>query len=699
MRDESIFQVAAEIGSPEERQAYLDVACRGDQALRAQVESLLEHLERSEGFLEAPPAGLLQTVAGCHADTAQQDALGAYPFFGQRDSAGSLGRLGPYEVQEVVGRGGMGIVLRAVDPKLHRTVALKVMRPELATSPVAVDRFLKEARAAAAVKDDHVVMIHAVHDEGPIPYLVMEFVEGETLQQKIDREGGLAVEDVVRIGREVALGLAAAHRRGLVHRDVKPANILLDNETRRARITDFGLARTLFDAKETLAGAIAGTPAYMAPEQAQGARGDQRSDLFSLGGVIYAMCSGRTPFQGETSLATLRAVCDEAHRPVRELVPSTPLWLEQIVDRLLAKDPDVRLGSAEEVARWLDWRVSEAQTESLPGATAAENSAVVPPVRRARWLTPAAAAAAFLVMVVVFIVVRQGKSTRFQAPEGANISVGTEGEVEIQLPEGRGEAPPKPRRRAADSNRTAAVDATAWELETAQLIASEQVDAVTARLTELNPGFDGHLKATIEGGVVLGLEVISTRVSDLSPIRGFPHLESLRCDGTGSDRRSVLSDLSPLAGLKLTSFNCNYSQIADLTPLKGMPLKAVSCAYTRVRDLSPLAGAPLKHLEFQGSLVSDLTPIRGLPLLSLNCSMTAVTDFSPLSGGRLTSLYFDETRVSDLSPLATLPLRTIHWRGCDPSEPGRRRIVEGISTLVEIDNKPAAEFWQGIDGR
>src|SRR5262249_30845686 len=170
------------------------------------------------------------------------------------------------EVREVVGRGGMGIVLQAFDEKLHRVVAIKVLVPALASNAEARQRFVREARAAAAVTHENVIAIHAVEDAGTVPYLVMQFIQGCTLQEKLDRAGPLPLEATLRIGLQTAEGLAAAHKQGLIHRDIKPANILLENGVERVKITDFGLARAGDDASLTQSGYIAGTPLYMSPE-------------------------------------------------------------------------------------------------------------------------------------------------------------------------------------------------------------------------------------------------------------------------------------------------------------------------------------------------------------------------------------------------------------------------------------------------
>src|SRR5205085_10991456 len=154
----------------------------------------------------------------------------------------------------------------------------------------------------------------------------------------IDCDGPLAVEEVLRIGMQAAAGLAAAHAHGLVHRDVKPSNILLENGVERVKLTDFGLARAADDASLTQSGVLAGTPQYMAPEQAQGEGMDHRADLFSLGSVLYAMCAGRPPFRAETTLAVIRRVCDEHPRPLRDINPEVPAWLAALIARLHAKD-------------------------------------------------------------------------------------------------------------------------------------------------------------------------------------------------------------------------------------------------------------------------------------------------------------------------------------------------------------------------
>ena len=278
---------------------------------------------------------------------------------------GSLGRLGEYEILEVIGQGGMGVVLKGYHRELARYVAVKVMAPHLASSGAARQRFVREARAAAAIVHPHVMPIHAVCTTARLPYLVMPCVACESLQDRLDRRGALEVNEILRIGLQAAQGLAASHAQGLVHRDIKPANILLEKDVDRVMLTDFGLARAVDDASLTRTGIVTGTPQYMSPEQSCGEAVDPRSDLFSLGSVLYAMCTGRPPFRAETALAVLRRITDSQPRSIREINPAIPDWLEQIVVRLHDKSPDLRIQSAVEVGLLLEQCLAHVQQPTV----------------------------------------------------------------------------------------------------------------------------------------------------------------------------------------------------------------------------------------------------------------------------------------------------------------------------------------------
>lgn len=355
---EDVFHRAAELTDFGERQAFLDQVCGDDALLRSRVEALLRHDADAGSFLEKPPeeiaAGRLEATA---AGTNHGDDDAWKKLLEPVEAGDCQGRLGTYEVTEFVGRGGMGIVLRARDPKLHRAVAVKLLAPELAAQPVSVQRFLREARAAAAVSHDHVVSIYAIDDEARPPRIVMELIDGQSLQQKIDKTGSLDVKSILRIGMQTAGGLSAAHRQGLVHRDIKPANILLENGIEKVKLTDFGLARAVDDIGMTQTGQITGTPQYMSPEQAQGQRVDHRTDLFSLGCVLYAMCTGRAAFRADSAVAVLHRIVHDTPRPIRKFNDDIPEWLCAIVEKMLAKYPDDRFESAAEIedllGRWL----------------------------------------------------------------------------------------------------------------------------------------------------------------------------------------------------------------------------------------------------------------------------------------------------------------------------------------------------------
>jgi serine/threonine protein kinase len=358
IRVKELFLAVLEMPDPE-RTAYLDSHCAGDPALRQQIEAMLRSNQDSGELLSQTPEAMLADSAATEAEAGS--APDDLSFLAPSATPQHLGRLAHYEVKEVIGRGGFGVVLKAFDQRLHRVVAIKVLAPAFAASAAARKRFIREARAAAAVKNEHVVAIHDVQEDARPPYIVMECIDGIGLQDKIDRAGTLGVKEVLRIGMQIAEGLAAAHRQGLVHRDIKPANILLENGVERVKITDFGLARAVDDASVTQSGTVAGTPMYMSPEQAEGFAVDHRSDLFSLGSVLYAMCTGHPPFRASGTHAVLKRVIDASPRPICEINNDTPQWLCAVINRLHAKKPEERFQTANELAELLGQRLADVQ--------------------------------------------------------------------------------------------------------------------------------------------------------------------------------------------------------------------------------------------------------------------------------------------------------------------------------------------------
>lgn len=269
----------------------------------------------------------------------------------------SLGKLGKYEIHKIIGSGAFGVVLKAFDEQLRRAVAIKILNRQFSSSATARRRFIREARAAAAVSHSNVVAIHAVEEQAGTPFLVMELVTGPSLRDRISEMKKLPPIEVIRLGAQIASGLAAAHAQGVVHRDIKPGNIMLEKSLDRVKITDFGLARVAIDNIElTSRGMAMGTPAYMSPEQIAGDNDkiDARSDLFALGCVLFAALVGHSPFQGRTALEMARRVSEYDPTPLSQLDPSIPQFLSDLVEQLLKKNPEDRYQSAAEVAGLLN---------------------------------------------------------------------------------------------------------------------------------------------------------------------------------------------------------------------------------------------------------------------------------------------------------------------------------------------------------
>jgi eukaryotic-like serine/threonine-protein kinase len=377
MNERAIFDAVSEIPDPDRRREYLDKFCGGDAVLRARIEALLYSHQSASQFLDVPAIEQFKPIADRvggsdatrthagdprvprHQDDDSDGELAVVPdlsFLSRSSKPDSIGTLGHYEILQVLGQGAFGIVLRAFDEKLHRVVAIKVLNPQMAATSPPRKRFLREARSAAAIRHENIVQVYSVEDQ-PLPYLVMEYIDGQTLQQKLDGTGPLDVREILTIARQLALGLAAAHEKGLIHRDIKPGNILLERGVeQRVKITDFGLARAADDASLTRTGLISGTPMYMAPEQANGESLDHRTDLFSLGSVLYVMASGRPPFRADKPVAILKRVMEETPRPIQQIIPEVPDWLCEIIAKLHSKKREDRFQSAQEVADLLGRR-------------------------------------------------------------------------------------------------------------------------------------------------------------------------------------------------------------------------------------------------------------------------------------------------------------------------------------------------------
>jgi eukaryotic-like serine/threonine-protein kinase len=319
-----------------------------DSAYWPAINSLKDELSTSK---KRTDVGAESTVES----TPRAKQKAALDFLQPSDDPAYIGRLDHFEIAKVLGRGGMGIVLEAFDPHLQRSVAIKVLNPEYAKNDTARQRFCREARAAAAISHEHVVPMYQVakESEGQVAFLVMQMIDGETLENKLESGLPLPAQDVARWGMQIAAGLAAAHSKGMIHRDIKPANVLIERETNRVKLTDFGLAQASADVKLTKTGMVTGTPLYMSPEQATGATTDERSDLFSLGAVLYEMATGRSPFQSPSIVGVMKRVMDETPDAPFKLSASLPRALSDLIMRLIEKKPQHRPASAADVAESL----------------------------------------------------------------------------------------------------------------------------------------------------------------------------------------------------------------------------------------------------------------------------------------------------------------------------------------------------------
>jgi len=311
------------------REAFLREACAADPDLQREVEELLAYQERAGGFIETPAMHV----------AARQEAL-------LENTLSPGTRLGNFEIVELIGRGGMGEVYRARDTRLGRSVALKILPPEVASDTSRKRRFLQEARTASALNHRNIVTLHDLGADRGIDFIVMEYVSGKTLNKLIPR-GGLPLPEAVRYALEIASAFVTAHAAGITHRDLKPANVIV-TEDGTAKVLDFGLAKVAAsapatgDATQTESGVILGTPAYMSPEQAQGQLEDARSDIFSFGVVLYEMLAGRRPFQGADRISTLAAVVQQEPPTLAEARRGVPRELEAVILRCLRKNPSQR---------------------------------------------------------------------------------------------------------------------------------------------------------------------------------------------------------------------------------------------------------------------------------------------------------------------------------------------------------------------
>lgn len=632
-----------------------------------------------------------------------------------------IGRLGHYRILEVLGRGGMGIVFLAVDPKLGRRVALKVMLPRIAGLPAARDRFLREARAAASLTNDHIVTVYQVDECNGVPFLAMELLQGESLEDALREGRRFNISETIRIARDIARGLADAHEKGLVHRDIKPGNLWLEQTpdgATRIRILDFGLARAeVEDINITEFGTIVGTPAFMAPEQARADRPiDGKADLFSLGCVLYVLCTGEIPFKAETTVGVLMALALNTPVAPNQRNETVPAELSRLTMQLLEKDPVMRPESARDVVerlREIERTITSASDaasgtlvgapgETRLGALKPSSTPAQPAIRPARRMMGRGLKIATGLFTGVLAIIL-GALCLWRTPHGSVVRVESN-DPSIMLAFAGGELkvagafvePVALTPGKVDLMiRKPKTDGDDFEFETDKLIvrggdeivlkievhdgdvrivqdglgvidskpltdSTEQYESLLLAMRQVNPGFDGAMVPRFENGRLVSLDFRTDNVTDISPLRELKYLRGLRMVGSFSPDNGI-SDLTPLQGLPLTGlWIYNSLRVTDLSPLKGMALQELHTDGCPIADFSPLAGMSLRILCAWSWRGSDLSPLRGMPLTELNIGGNGKpVDLTPLVGAPLEFLCCNSSQVSDLTPLKGMPLKRL----------------------------------------
>jgi serine/threonine protein kinase/Leucine-rich repeat (LRR) protein len=623
-------------------------------------------------------------------------AAAQYPFLTVAATAGEIGRLGPYRLLEVIGSGGMGIVFRGEDVPLRRMVAVKVLRTELAADPRSRERFLREARAAAALDHENVIAVYYVGEESGMPFLGMQWLRGMSLEDLLRRAGPIDIPVAVRLGQQIALGLAAAHARGLLHRDIKPANLWVEFPESpsdaagaaataalagRIKILDFGLARAGGDDGQlTRSGATMGTPAYMAPEQAAGGEVDQRSDLFALGVVLYRMCIGRLPLSGRSSTDATENGTHVTPPSMRDLNPAVPQDLSDLVTELLARDPARRPTSATKVAERL--HVLEGG-DPLPARASAPPSAlcVVNRSKRSGWRAFGAAAVLAMAVMVPLGYLFGGAMIRLATNKGQVVIVVDDPDAQVTLME------------------DGAVIQDRRGQRTITLSAGEHELQVTVKDTAGESHFFTKKLVLTRGGrevINVRHEMTATAPTPIVSPAGAARPDQPTAGYEATNRVRRAAEWALAAGGKLrVQGNKGRQEVAAAKELPAGVLRLVAL------DLggTPVDDAELAHvgalgdlevLDLHGTRVSDagLVHLKGLlnlQVVNLSGTTTGDAGLAQLTGlSELRSLDLSSTRVTDngLNHLKSLPaLRSLGLFGTSVTDEG----LATIATLTRLE--------------
>ena len=661
MEERRIFLELLDRSTREDRAAFLDVACQGDPEMRGRVEALLQRHEAlgeasfedaSDNRETSVGVGDTHHDATASVDTAEQDDTDAEaddPTLNTTAVIKKGEQVDQYEIRRRVGRGGTGDVYEAYDTQLDRRVALKFLTGELTSDRTARERFLREARSAAAIDHPQIVTIHSIQ-EGPLPYIVMEYVSGRTLAERLEAVGSLGLQEILNIALQTAAGLAAAHAQGLIHRDLKPANILLKEgspgnvESTIVKIADFGLARASDAPQITRAGYVAGTPAYMSPEQAQGQPLDSRSDLFSLGSVMYAMCTGHAPFRGDTLVGVLRSVVDHPAPSLTEVNPEIPESLAGIIEKLMAKSPSERFNSVEEVEAALI-RASACTRANEPSSRDATDGRPFPDLKRSsqasnavqrRWV--AIGLVSLLVLLAGFVVkitLPDGTTVEATSPDGTPLQIEVAG-TRVEVSEGDSSTKAAPS-SASDEPRPESGEAD--PPSTPDRRATEEILALGGRVVVRT-----NLEFPFEVRTAVGIPDDPFYVTEV-------HLAGVRLPVAAL---SCVLELHFLESIDLQVGNCSAAHLAHLPQLPA--LRSIGLYHAREIDDDALElisrHKSITKLHLHGAQITNrglkaLAGMRQLIAIWLNDTQIDDTGLPILSGlPNLRMLDLSRTKVS-----------------------------------------------------